>query len=656
MFPVKTIGLLFKLASKQSPHNAPDNPGLWSQAISEAKKRFTVYPSAYANGWAAKWYKERGGGWHKEKEASVARKDVGHGGLDEWFSGHGKDKGQAQWGDWVSISPVRKQLQSGRVVEPGDIVGQCGISGSPDWRQYTKGGQDPLKCMPRKKAEAMSKEQRAALAKGKARAERSSGNTGKPVMTRTFSKRAMNVMGGEPIGDSSDDAGPFPSLIPNVIRFPNRASKARSVPPRGVVKAASAYSGYFDFGSKDRPLTSQFLRKAESWRTSDPTFYPMQQGAAKVTNPLSDTEQGPPMTWQQAATEFNRLRKSDNLEYANENWSQWRRAPGTINKQDPGQLNFDNLYPNQPRDVVGPPLPMEIGYQQKRLYDAEQEKQKRIQAEQKKWQQMSAEVGRAAAERQSEERLGKMSDWSNNLEKLVQVGFTPNVSPRDAAANRYGGYAAADAAFNTANQYGAGLDPKTFRTSVPVMSAAAAGREKVPDAVAYYEPDKHAIYLQEFGSNALAHELNHAQFPRTQQTGEPSRPSGFVGKVRNWLGLSEPAPAPPQRGGRFYERLVPTGEYDDAAGHHSIRGEMQAEHLRGLKEWWAARGNTAPTNPREAEEVLNRFIYQNGAGQLRNQRNNVSDEDFLRLQKNPNIGTEILQTVRAPTNNLTRPT
>jgi len=188
MFPIKTIDLMFKLAAKQPARNAPTNPGLWSQAISEAKKRFTVYPSAYANGWAAKWYKERGGGWEKEKQAeATAKKDVGHGGLDEWFSGHGKDKGKAQWGDWVSISPVRKQLKSGRVVEPGDIVGACGISDSPDWQQYTKGGQDPLKCMPRKKALAMSKEQRAALARGKARAERSSSNTGKPVMTPTFS-------------------------------------------------------------------------------------------------------------------------------------------------------------------------------------------------------------------------------------------------------------------------------------------------------------------------------------------------------------------------------------------------------------------------------------------------------------------------------------
>jgi hypothetical protein len=56
--------------------NEPTNPGLWSRAKAEAKKRFDVYPSAYANGWAAKWYKERGGGWkttHKESNTSADR-------------------------------------------------------------------------------------------------------------------------------------------------------------------------------------------------------------------------------------------------------------------------------------------------------------------------------------------------------------------------------------------------------------------------------------------------------------------------------------------------------------------------------------------------------------------------------------------------------
>ena len=32
-------------------------------AKAQAKKKFDVYPSAYANAWAAKKYKELGGGW-----------------------------------------------------------------------------------------------------------------------------------------------------------------------------------------------------------------------------------------------------------------------------------------------------------------------------------------------------------------------------------------------------------------------------------------------------------------------------------------------------------------------------------------------------------------------------------------------------------------
>ena len=41
----------------------PTNPALWSRVKAEAKKKFDVYPSAYANAWAAKEYKKRGGGW-----------------------------------------------------------------------------------------------------------------------------------------------------------------------------------------------------------------------------------------------------------------------------------------------------------------------------------------------------------------------------------------------------------------------------------------------------------------------------------------------------------------------------------------------------------------------------------------------------------------
>ena len=47
--------------------NVPTKPDKWSYAISQAKKKFDVYPSAYANAWAAKKYKELGGGWRKKK-------------------------------------------------------------------------------------------------------------------------------------------------------------------------------------------------------------------------------------------------------------------------------------------------------------------------------------------------------------------------------------------------------------------------------------------------------------------------------------------------------------------------------------------------------------------------------------------------------------
>jgi len=50
--------------------NVPTNPSLWSRAKSQARAKFDVYPSAYANGWAAKWYKSKGGGWKTSAKES----------------------------------------------------------------------------------------------------------------------------------------------------------------------------------------------------------------------------------------------------------------------------------------------------------------------------------------------------------------------------------------------------------------------------------------------------------------------------------------------------------------------------------------------------------------------------------------------------------
>ena len=45
--------------------NCPTDSAKWSASKAAAKKKFDVYPSAYANGWAAKNYKGKGGGWKK---------------------------------------------------------------------------------------------------------------------------------------------------------------------------------------------------------------------------------------------------------------------------------------------------------------------------------------------------------------------------------------------------------------------------------------------------------------------------------------------------------------------------------------------------------------------------------------------------------------
>lgn len=45
--------------------NVPTNKKLYSRVKSEAKAKFKTYPSAYANAWLVKTYKQRGGGYKK---------------------------------------------------------------------------------------------------------------------------------------------------------------------------------------------------------------------------------------------------------------------------------------------------------------------------------------------------------------------------------------------------------------------------------------------------------------------------------------------------------------------------------------------------------------------------------------------------------------
>ena len=51
--------------------NCPTDKEKWAASKAAAKSKFDVYPSAYANGWAAKNYKEKGGGWRSCSESVV---------------------------------------------------------------------------------------------------------------------------------------------------------------------------------------------------------------------------------------------------------------------------------------------------------------------------------------------------------------------------------------------------------------------------------------------------------------------------------------------------------------------------------------------------------------------------------------------------------
>ena len=126
--------------------NTPQNPDLWSKCQAEAKRKFRVHPSAYSNSFAAKRYKELGGTWRTDD-------------LREWHAEN-----------WKAIN------------SSGKVVGECG-SGE------TKG---KVKCLPEKKAESLSEEERAKLAKRKQRKDPNASRGGAPIMVSSKLDSLMN--------------------------------------------------------------------------------------------------------------------------------------------------------------------------------------------------------------------------------------------------------------------------------------------------------------------------------------------------------------------------------------------------------------------------------------------------------------------------------
>ena len=52
-----------KKKSTKKKGSVPTDKALYARVKAEAKRKFDVYPSAYANAWLVKTYKSRGGGY-----------------------------------------------------------------------------------------------------------------------------------------------------------------------------------------------------------------------------------------------------------------------------------------------------------------------------------------------------------------------------------------------------------------------------------------------------------------------------------------------------------------------------------------------------------------------------------------------------------------
>jgi len=94
--------------------NCPTDPGKWSASKSAAKSKFDVYPSAYANGWAAKNYKSKGGGWKtcNEGEANALCEDC--------WDGYKQVGGKMKNGKMVpNCVPVNEDIDSDDDVNYG---------------------------------------------------------------------------------------------------------------------------------------------------------------------------------------------------------------------------------------------------------------------------------------------------------------------------------------------------------------------------------------------------------------------------------------------------------------------------------------------------------------------------------------------------------
>jgi len=119
---------------------------LHAQAVASAKRKFSVWPSAYASGYVVQQYKRL----YKKKHGSMSGAFRGDD-LGKWFNE-----------SWV------------RITSTGKIAGPCGGRSSEEGKP---------KCLPKAKAQSLTTEQRKRLVARKRAADPNPDRKGKAIMT-----------------------------------------------------------------------------------------------------------------------------------------------------------------------------------------------------------------------------------------------------------------------------------------------------------------------------------------------------------------------------------------------------------------------------------------------------------------------------------------
>jgi len=122
-------------------NQVPANSQLWMQAKNEAKIRFSIFPSAYANAWAHAYYRDHGGSW---KDVESLPEEIK---IDAATS---IQKDLRQWvrEEWVDISkPIR------------DMNGIT-VGFQPCQKPDGESDKAHLRCMPKKRAMKLTEEER----------------------------------------------------------------------------------------------------------------------------------------------------------------------------------------------------------------------------------------------------------------------------------------------------------------------------------------------------------------------------------------------------------------------------------------------------------------------------------------------------------------